>query len=158
MNDKQLNKLQGISFYNNACFKSNNYRLLDDPISNIIDSIAVLLGDYNIYRKKAAVLLLKSLLREEFLKYLLSDNDLFVVDRNDYRVRQWRKNVLSRGVCEICGKTENLEAHHIVKWADYPKGRVDLNNGQCLCSDCHINEHAHDNVVHMMRGMKKWKN
>lgn len=41
--------------------------------------------------------------------------------------------------CERCGKTDNLNAHHL----NHKKGyrlRYSLRNGICLCADCHINK------------------
>ena len=121
----------------------------------VIDAIAVLLGDdYHINRKYAAVLLLKALLPHSIVKAILEEDGIHPFDRNDPRVRRWTANVLARGSCEVCGATEHLEAHHIIKWADYPKGRADLNNGQCLCHKCHTEEHKYDKSYHMMRAKK----
>lgn len=91
----------------------------------VIDSVAVLLGDYS--------------------------NEVKVFDRNDPRVRAWKKAVLAKGKCELCGSTENLEAHHIIYWSEYPDGRIDLNNGMCLCHACHTEEHKFDPSYHMMK-------
>lgn len=123
----------------------------------IIDSIAVLIGDYEIIRKQAAILLLKAFLPHSILREILEDGGAYPFDRNDYRVRRWTKDILKRGECEKCGATRNLEAHHIIKWADYPKGRADLKNGQCLCHDCHTNEHKDDQSYHMMKAGRSKK-
>lgn len=117
----------------------------------VIDSVAVLLGDYAIERKQAAILLLKAYLPHAFFKFLLEDENLYPFDRNDPRVKRWTKQVISKGHCELCGSTERLEAHHIIKWADYPKGRIDLKNGMCLCHDCHTKEHEFDCSYHLMK-------
>lgn len=117
----------------------------------IIDAIAVLIGDYNINRKYAALLLLKALLPHSLLREILEEDGIYPFDRSDCRVRKWTKEILKRGKCEICGSAERLEAHHIIKWADYPKGRADIENGQCLCHTCHTNEHKHDRSYYMMK-------
>ena len=117
----------------------------------VIDAIAVLIGDYNINRKYAALLLLKAFLTHHVLHEILEEDGIYPFDRNDYRVRRWTKEVLKRGKCEMCGSTERLEAHHIIKWVDYPKGRADIANGQCLCHKCHTNEHIHDQSYYMMK-------
>jgi hypothetical protein len=117
----------------------------------IIDAVAVLIGDYNINRKRAALLLLKAFLPHHILRGILQEDGIHPFDRSDYRVKRWAKEVLKRGRCEKCGATENLEAHHIIKWADYPRGRIDLNNGQCLCHTCHTNEHIDDPSYYMMK-------
>lgn len=122
-----------------------------DKYDLLIESIAVLLGDYSIERKYAAVLLLKILLPKNIRKDLLNDPALYPYDRNDSRVAKWRKQILKRGSCEVCGAKKRLEAHHIIKWADYPAGRIDLNNGQCLCHKCHTWEHRFDPSYALMK-------
>lgn len=120
----------------------------------VIDAVAVLLGDYNIYRKKAAILLLKAFLPSNVVRAILEDGNVFPVDRNDPKVLRWKKTVLSKGACEECGSTKNLEAHHIIKWAEYPKGRCDVKNGACLCHRCHTLEHYGDPSYYMMASKK----
>ena len=118
----------------------------------IIDALAVLLDkDCSIYQKKAGLLLLKHFLPKEVLQDILEDDQIYPFDRNDKRVAKWRKRVTSKGKCEICGSTEKLEAHHIIKWSEYPAGRIDLKNGMCLCHDCHTKEHQFDECYHMMK-------
>jgi len=117
----------------------------------VIDSVAVLIGDYSIDQKQAAILLLKHYLPHDFMKFLLEDETLYPFDRDDPRVRVWRKQVLSKGQCELCGTTVNLEAHHKIKWADWPQGRIDLQNGQCLCHSCHTKEHRWDQSYWLMK-------
>lgn len=94
---------------------------------------------------------MKILFTDEERKMILEDPDLYPFSRNDSRVRTWTKQIISKGKCEKCGATENLEAHHIIKWADYPKGRVDLKNGMCLCRKCHTEEHKNDQSYFMMK-------
>jgi len=132
-----------MAYTGKAFTKEEQYEL-------VIDSIAVLLGDYAINRKQAAILILKALLPHDLLKAILEDKDLYPFDRNDPRVRAWTETILKRGICEMCGSDEHLEAHHIIKWADYPQGRIDIKNGQCLCHRCHTNEHVNDQSYHMM--------
>jgi hypothetical protein len=39
--------------------------------------------------------------------------------------------------CEVCGKTKNLNSHHI--WSRIRKSvRWDVQNGVCLCVGCHV--------------------
>lgn len=117
----------------------------------IVDSVAILIGDYSIYRKQAALLILKAMLPSDFVKILLSDENLYPFDRNDTRVKEWTNKIISKGKCELCGSTNRLEAHHIIKWADYPQGRIDIKNGMCLCHDCHTEQHKNDASYHMMK-------
>ena len=118
----------------------------------VIDALAVLLDkDCSIYQKKAGLLLLKHFLPKDVLQDILEDKQIYPFDRNDKRVTKWRKRVISKGKCEVCGSTERLEAHHIIKWSEYPAGRIDLKNGMCLCHDCHTKEHQFDECYHMMK-------
>ena len=48
----------------------------------------------------------------------------------------WSKIIRSKGHCEICRTTQNLEAHHIVTRSRIPT-RWDVDNGICLCSKHH---------------------
>lgn len=141
-----------LNFNNPHAFKVENFHLTPNPAGLIIDSLAILLGNYEIHRKQAALLILKILVRADFLKELLSDGGIYPFSRNDPRVRLWVKNILSIGKCQICDSKEQLEAHHIIRWADYPAGRIDLNNGMCLCKACHIEAHRYDDKRFMEKG------
>ena len=117
-----------------------------------IEVVATLISEKtSINQKIAATILMKILFTDEERKMILEDPDLYPFSRNDSRVRTWTKQIISKGKCEKCGATENLEAHHIIKWADYPKGRVDLENGMCLCHKCHTEEHKNDQSYFMMK-------
>ena len=53
---------------------------------------------------------------------------------------KWRRSVLERGnyTCQMCGKTGvRLEVHHIIRWADAPELRYNVDNGVPLCHECH---------------------
>lgn len=52
---------------------------------------------------------------------------------------QWRKSVLTRDnyLCQDCGSTININAHHIKQIFDYPGLICDVSNGVSLCPDCH---------------------
>ena len=121
----------------------------------IIDCVAILLGDYSNIRKKASLLILKAAYSPKFVKFLLEDERLYPISRNDSRVRMWTKKVLSKGKCETCGSENDLEAHHIISWAEYPQGRIDVKNGICLCHECHTEEHKDDLVYYMMKSKNK---
>lgn len=116
----------------------------------IVNAVAVLIGDYSIYRKKAATLILKALLPSEIYKAILSDGEVYPFDRDDSRVTAWKKAVLAPGRCAFCGAEKDLEAHHVIGWAEWPQGRIDVSNGLCLCHKCHTEEHRFSPAYHMM--------
>ena len=63
----------------------------------------------------------------------------------DRKYMEWRSKVFERDnwTCQTCGKRSQsgeqvyLESHHIKSWAKYPKSRYDVENGVCLCVECH---------------------
>ena len=48
----------------------------------------------------------------------------------------WSQRIREIGYCEKCGKTGLLNAHHIFGRGNFGT-RYDLQNGVCLCPDCH---------------------
>ncbi|MBN2980133.1 HNH endonuclease [Cohnella algarum] len=76
-----------------------------------------------------------------------------VVDRNSSEVRAWRKRVLRRDGhrCVLCGSTENLEAHHLASWAEFPELRIVDENGMTLCNDCHADQHVENRHLILRR-------
>jgi 5-methylcytosine-specific restriction endonuclease McrA len=63
-------------------------------------------------------------------------------ERSDYdspEYKQWRYSVMSKDhfKCVKCGSQKSLQAHHILRWADYPKLRYLISNGVTLCEICH---------------------
>ena len=118
----------------------------------ILDAVAVLLGDYEPIRKKAACALLKLALIRPAFKTLMNmlANKAPVIDRDDPRVRSWRNAVLKVGHCEECGSEEDLQAHHIVYWSEAPLDRINVKNGKCLCAVCHAKEHSGEGVHALM--------
>lgn len=61
--------------------------------------------------------------------------------------RKWRFDVMSRDgfMCIHCGDDRggNLEAHHVLRFANHPEGRLDPDNGKTLCKPCHWMVHAY---------------
>lgn len=66
----------------------------------------------------------------------------------DVAVREWSTNVKERDDWKC--KIENqdcdgkLEAHHILRWEDYPELRYELNNGITLCHKHHPRKRAEE--------------
>ncbi|HEX9595278.1 MAG TPA: HNH endonuclease [Anaerolineales bacterium] len=65
-------------------------------------------------------------------------------ERNRYRAKMWVKAVKDRDgwKCTKCNSTDNLHAHHIKRWCDYPDLRYDVSNGATLCHPCHEAAHG----------------
>lgn len=59
--------------------------------------------------------------------------------RNTREYRVWRAGVIRRDkVCQVCGSRQKRNAHHKNHATYFPEERFDLENGVCLCQDCHI--------------------
>lgn len=62
------------------------------------------------------------------------------MDTPEYKSWRWGVFSLCEWTCQMAGcghKGNDLQAHHIVRWADEPKLRYDVTNGICLCETCH---------------------
>lgn len=59
--------------------------------------------------------------------------------RNSIDYFNWRNNVnlLYKNHCAICNKSNNLVAHHLFNFKDYPELRYNIDNGVLLCEFCH---------------------
>jgi hypothetical protein len=58
----------------------------------------------------------------------------------EYKI--WRTSVFERDhfTCQVCHvKGCYLEAHHLKRWVDFPELRFEVDNGQTLCRNCHLN-------------------
>jgi hypothetical protein len=53
--------------------------------------------------------------------------------------RKFKKQVLQNAnfECEICGTSDGLTVHHMLKQSTFPQFRLDPVNGVCLCGACH---------------------
>ena len=53
----------------------------------------------------------------------------------------WRRKVYARdkGKCQMpgCKKRKRIQVHHIRKWSSAASLRYEVDNGICLCWDCH---------------------
>lgn len=68
----------------------------------------------------------------------------------------WSQKIKEKGACEICGKKENLNSHHIIGRRSLNL-RWDLRNGCLLCPYCHTfsTNSAHQNPLFFLDWMKK---
>lgn len=67
-------------------------------------------------------------------------------EKQQSKIAKWRKTVYRRDgyTCQHCGTNENLNAHHIREWADFPRLRFVVPNGLTLCETCHGAVHGKD--------------
>ncbi len=86
-------------------------------------------------------------------------------ERNTPEYKLWRLAVYKRDgfQCKKCGKKvckgRKIQAHHILKWSEYPTLRYDVNNGITLCWECHKilygNENSYVSMCKMLIGNKE---
>jgi ribosomal protein S14 len=68
----------------------------------------------------------------------------------------WSEKIRQKGRCEICGRKENLNSHHIIGRRSLNL-RWDIRNGCCLCPACHTfsTNSAHQNPLFFLDWLKK---
>ncbi len=49
----------------------------------------------------------------------------------------WAEEIKATGACEVCSRTDNLNAHHLLSKSVWPHLRYSLSNGVCLCGGHH---------------------
>lgn len=56
----------------------------------------------------------------------------------------WRQKIIDRdnNTCVLCGLNKWIQVHHISRYVDDEQGRLDINNGVCLCVTCHQKHHG----------------
>lgn len=71
-----------------------------------------------------------------------------ILSSKDVRVspayKVWRLEVLKRDnfTCQACGDSNNLHAHHIIRFVDDKDERFNVDNGITLCEKCHRKIHS----------------
>ena len=91
--------------------------------------------------------------------------NLTMEEREKQRVSEdgydsWRKQVKENAnyTCDCCGKRGgNLHSHHLYSYSKYKHLRTDINNGVCLCEQCHRqfhNEFGNDNTKEQYQNFK----
>ena len=72
-------------------------------------------------------------------------SEMRVEERKDNAYYVWRIKVFKRDnyTCKCCNKVSNedMVAHHIFNYRDYPEKRTDIDNGITLCKRCHSSFH-----------------
>jgi ABC-type uncharacterized transport system ATPase subunit len=64
--------------------------------------------------------------------------------KDDYGYIRWADHVRRRDhfTCVICGRRGvAVNSHHLNAWASFPDERYNVDNGVCLCQDCHNRFH-----------------
>ena len=71
----------------------------------------------------------------------ISDKDR--VYKRGYKFIVWSKAIkdVANYKCDICNDGGYLESHHLESYAVKKELRYDLDNGVCLCRECHYNFH-----------------
>lgn len=64
--------------------------------------------------------------------------------RQSLKSKQWAIAVKERdnNICQKCLASEQLHAHHVKDWDNFPELRFCLNNGLTLCNSCHSKLHG----------------
>jgi 5-methylcytosine-specific restriction endonuclease McrA len=141
----QKSKLS-IQKYCNACVKTI-------PVSNVVkNKISKTLQQK--YKTddafKAKVLAARNVKKgEEHWNWKGGVTSLTQRTRTSEESHAWKLAVLHRDgySCRMCGSKENLQAHHINSWADFPEDRFILENGLTMCKPCHDTYHQYEREI-----------
>lgn len=131
---------------------------LSNNQNNIVkECLKVYMGNYPKERQYASAILLKMILKERQYNDLMNRVKevlgFKINNRNDSKVINWKRKIKKIGKCEICNSKEKLVAHHLIPWEYSITGRTDINNGQCLCENCHKMIHNDKEWVNYIRGV-----
>lgn len=67
------------------------------------------------------------------------------LNSNSRKMAFWSERVKEKYdyTCQKCGDKEGkMNSHHILSYTKYPEKRFDLDNGSCLCQNCHYKFHS----------------
>lgn len=77
----------------------------------------------------------------------------------DAKYKEWIFAVFKRDnfKCVLCGSKKQIQAHHIIRYADSHSGRYAVGNGATTCNKCHkkITGHEHLYVPVLRAKIKK---
>jgi transposase-like protein len=75
----------------------------------------------------------------------LTDEERLELGRYEEGYKSWRSKVFKKYgfSCDICSSKESgkLNAHHLNSYRDHPTMRTSIENGVCLCENCHTHFH-----------------
>jgi uncharacterized phage protein (TIGR02220 family) len=76
-----------------------------------------------------------------------------IKERHSYEYEKWKNAVYERDgyACRECGSDQDIHAHHIKSFIDYPELRFDVDNGITLCRECHMK--IHNSITEQNRGI-----
>lgn len=88
------------------------------------------------------------------LHYLIFPKSFFNSKAGKAKLAYWSTRVRKKAnhTCKKCGSTKQTEAHHIYPKSIYPKLAFQINNGICLCKQCH---RIAENSIHSSYPLKK---
>lgn len=57
---------------------------------------------------------------------------------------KWVKDIRNKynNQCDVCKNNKRLVSHHIKNWLSCPELRFNIDNGVCLCKECHYKFHS----------------
>lgn len=117
------------------------YRKLPVIKHNSTDLTELKIGHSSVFKSiKKALEHVENDLRKQKLKFnKTKESKNYTFERKQTGLSTWSKKVIKRfnGHCCVCFTTEKLHAHHLYSYKYYPDLRIDINNGVCLCVECH---------------------
>ncbi len=142
-NKDQINKQRRTRYNEDEEFRKE--RLESAKKWRAIPSVKKMLRDYNKQYKIDNKERVDKITYKSQLKYLKKLAVPLRLTEHAYKraLQSWSNLIKQRDkVCQICGGTHNLEAHHIIYRSDYPLLSFNMNNGILLCQTCHYQTHS----------------
>ena len=69
----------------------------------------------------------------------------FLRTSNYSKAKKWRTAVLNvhGSKCVLCGSYKLVECHHVEEKSSNPELQYEVDNGICLCYECHSKKHEY---------------
>jgi len=75
-------------------------------------------------------------------KYLEQNPGKYRYEDPEYIEWSWQVKNKSNFTCQVCDKLGGaLNSHHLNGWKNFPNERYNIENGVCLCKECHKRYH-----------------